>query len=122
VQEHGSRITLPSCIMLLLARRDDRPARLGITATRKFGDAVRRNRAKRLIREAFRHAGGLFPPGIDVVVIPKGSNQRALSAAGLLEEWRTAGRLIAARAASLRRALAKMPDATQTSAPKGSTE
>ena len=30
-------------------------ARLGIVASRKLGDAVRRNRAKRLIREVFRH-------------------------------------------------------------------
>ena len=47
-------------------------ARLGIVASRKLGDAVRRNRAKRLIREMFR----LTPPlpagqGVDVVVIPR---------------------------------------------------
>jgi ribonuclease P protein component len=47
-------------------------ARLGIVASRKLGDAVRRNRAKRLIREMFRR----FEPlpaghGIDVVVIPR---------------------------------------------------
>jgi ribonuclease P protein component len=47
-------------------------ARLGIVASRKLGDAVRRNRAKRLIREIFRRnldlqGGG----GLDVVVIPR---------------------------------------------------
>jgi ribonuclease P protein component len=43
--------------------------RLGIAATRKLGDAVRRNRAKRLVREMFR----LTPtePGFDIVVVPK---------------------------------------------------
>jgi ribonuclease P protein component len=44
-------------------------ARLGIAASRKLGGSVRRNRAKRLIREVFRRnkAGG----GLDIVVIPK---------------------------------------------------
>src|SRR4026207_1404034 len=43
--------------------------RLGIAATRKFGGAVERNRAKRLIREVFRR--NKIAPGFDVVVIPK---------------------------------------------------
>jgi ribonuclease P protein component len=47
-------------------------ARLGIVASRKLGDAVRRNRAKRLIRELFRLAPRhAVPPGVDVVVIPR---------------------------------------------------
>ena len=43
-------------------------ARLGIAATRKLGDAVRRNRAKRLVREWFRR----HKPrdAFDIVVIP----------------------------------------------------
>ena len=44
-------------------------SRLGIAATRKFGGAVQRNRAKRLIREVFRR--NKIAPGFDVVVIPK---------------------------------------------------
>ena len=44
-------------------------ARLGIAATRKFGGAVARNRAKRLIRDVFRR--NKIAPGFDVVVIPK---------------------------------------------------
>jgi len=44
-------------------------ARLGIAATRKFGGAVDRNRAKRRIRDVFRR--NKIAPGFDIVVIPK---------------------------------------------------
>jgi ribonuclease P protein component len=43
--------------------------RLGVAATRKLGDAVHRNRAKRLVRELFRRNKTL--PGFDVVVVPR---------------------------------------------------
>jgi len=57
---------------VLVAPNDERVVRLGIVASRKLGDAVRRNRAKRLIREVFRRSD-LLPPdkGLDVVVIPR---------------------------------------------------
>ena len=57
---------------LLIARHEGPVARLGIVASKKLGDAVRRNRAKRLIREVFRLnqplQGGA---GVDLVVIPR---------------------------------------------------
>lgn len=43
--------------------------RLGITVSRKVGKAVRRNRWKRLIREAFRRNKQELPQGFDLVVI-----------------------------------------------------
>jgi ribonuclease P protein component len=57
---------------VLVAPNETGVPRLGIVASRKLGDAVRRNRAKRLIREVFRRSD-LLPPGkgLDVVVIPR---------------------------------------------------
>ena len=49
--------------------REAGPARLGIAATRKMGAAVERNRAKRLVRELFRHHKPAA--ALDVVVVPR---------------------------------------------------
>jgi ribonuclease P protein component len=68
VFDSGSRVS-SRYFTLLLAPGPSSPARLGIVASRKLGDAVRRNRAKRLIRELFRHLDQ--PPAVDVVVIPR---------------------------------------------------
>jgi ribonuclease P protein component len=56
---------------VLVAPNDAGTTRLGIVASRKLGDAVRRNRAKRLIREVFRHTAAPNGRGMDVVVIPR---------------------------------------------------
>lgn len=44
------------------------PSRLGVVASRKTGNAVQRNRGKRLVREWFRHALRDHS-GFDIVVI-----------------------------------------------------
>ena len=54
---------------LFVKRTDRRQARLGITATRRIGGAVTRNRAKRLARQLFRHQP--IKPGLDIVVVPR---------------------------------------------------
>lgn len=46
-------------------------ARLGVSATRRFGGAVTRNAAKRRLREAFRLHVAPVATGLDIVVIPK---------------------------------------------------
>ena len=54
--------------------KDTRPPRQGFTATKKIGNAVTRNRAKRRLREAAR---ALLPeyglPGYDYVFIARGA-------------------------------------------------
>jgi ribonuclease P protein component len=45
--------------------------RLGITATKKIGNAVQRNRAKRVIKEAYRLSEEKFPVNLDIVIVAR---------------------------------------------------
>lgn len=45
--------------------------RLGLSASKKIGGAVARNRAKRLIREAFRRNKYNLTTGVDLVVVAR---------------------------------------------------
>jgi len=45
--------------------------RLGITATKKLGGAVQRNRARRIIRESYRLLEGELKTGFDIVFVAR---------------------------------------------------
>lgn len=105
VQQGGARLSLPHYVFVLKAHPGTREsARLGITASRKVGGAVVRNRAKRLIREAFRATKDLFPVDIDVVVIVRQApvGERL---ADVVSEWRSVEGALKGRIEQARRQL-----------------
>jgi ribonuclease P protein component len=82
VQSQGTK--LHGRHILAIAKRRDavdgqaRPCgRLGVTVTRKVGNAVVRNRIKRLLREWMRQHGWV-PVGWDMVLVAKDSAARQL--------------------------------------------
>ena len=70
LQRHGQRKATPHFVVITRTRRTD-PSRLGITTSRKVGDAPTRNRIRRLVREFFRRARPSLGPPHDVLVIAR---------------------------------------------------
>lgn len=68
----GRKLFSRTFVLFALERKDISPMwRMGMAVTKKVGNAVWRNRIKRLVREAFRLNAERVPQGFDVVVIPK---------------------------------------------------
>jgi ribonuclease P protein component len=52
--------------------------RLGLSVSRKNGDAVHRNRMRRLYRETFRLTRHEMPTGLDLVLVPRKPDEPTL--------------------------------------------
>jgi ribonuclease P protein component len=103
VQAASHRVSTRHYVLLVAAQpaSAERPkparARLGIVVTRKVGNAVARNRIKRVCRECFRMWPDLLPDGVDLVVIARqGADLLGLSDARA--EWAGAARQLRRRA------------------------
>ncbi len=69
LQSHGKRRHCPHFVVVLSPAKGEK-SRLGVTVTRRFGNAVARNRMKRLLREFFRTRRA-NTPAYDIVIIPR---------------------------------------------------
>lgn len=70
VQRWGHKVHSRAFIGLIRIREEGN-SRIGIVTTKRLGNAVVRNRTKRLVREAFRRGWMRIPQCADVVVIAK---------------------------------------------------
>ncbi len=57
--------------VVFVRKQEEDGWRAGFTVSRKMGNAVRRNKIKRVLREFFRLHGQNLPKGLDIVVVPK---------------------------------------------------
>lgn len=104
LQKGSGGVSTPH-FMLLLGRSPagtSGESRLGITASKAVGNAVARNRAKRLVREAFRLDPELLPAGLDLVVLVR-AGAPGLSLAQVQAEWAKVRGLVQRRARALSR-------------------
>ena len=67
----GAAAVRPSLVMYARRNGQNR-CRLGITAGKKLGKAVVRNRAKRRLRELYRSSLPQLKPGYDFVLVARG--------------------------------------------------
>ena len=86
-QRLGRKLVRRHFILLVYAREAavPGPARLGLVVSKRVGNAVQRNRTKRVIREAFRQSGELWPADFDFLFIARSSLSDLGSAAVLAE-------------------------------------
>ena len=78
VQSDGHKVHGRHVLGISRKRRDPQlPGRLGLTVTKKVGNAVIRNRIRRLVREWLR-LHGWVPRGWDIVLVAKDSAARQL--------------------------------------------
>ena len=98
VYQKGKSIANRHLVLYMVKNGTHDHNRLGISVSKKVGNAVQRNRSRRVIREAFRALAPRVRPGFDLVLVARGKTpyvkstdvrrqlERQLQAAGLLRE------------------------------------
>jgi ribonuclease P protein component len=76
VWDSGKSWTHP-LIVLRASANGQASSRFGFVAGKKIGKAVRRNRTKRLLREAVRHRLEIISPGWDIILVSRAGAEQA---------------------------------------------
>ena len=64
----GKKINYPGAKLVFIPNNLDY-SRFMVTLVRKYGNSVKRNRAKRVVKEVFRLNKHLLKPGFDIVIV-----------------------------------------------------
>jgi putative membrane protein insertion efficiency factor/ribonuclease P protein component len=75
---HKRRSASDGRMVVYVATNGLEHSRLGLSVSSRVGNAVVRNRWKRVIREAFRLQREQLPVGFDLVVVPRKQNEVGL--------------------------------------------
>ena len=67
----GTKLTHNGVVLWYGKRENSFPVRFAVVVSRKLGPAVVRNRAKRLLREAFRLNRKNMVSGVDIIASPR---------------------------------------------------
>ena len=92
----GISITNPALVIYYSKNRAG-ICRIGITTSKKIGNAVERNRSRRLLKEAFRSVCPLVSPQYDIVIVARSKTKYVKStrlAEIMLEIFQSQGMLI----------------------------
>ncbi|HEX3025978.1 MAG TPA: ribonuclease P protein component [Clostridia bacterium] len=71
IYNRGKSYVSPVLVTYVLKNRNN-TVRIGITTSKKTGNAVKRSRARRVIREAFRTMERSVKPGYDFIFVARG--------------------------------------------------
>lgn len=71
VFKHGKSMANRQFVIYMLDQPEEKEFRLGLSVSKKIGNAVTRNRVKRLIRQVFMEEKENLKTGIDYIVIAR---------------------------------------------------
>lgn len=71
IYARGKSVVTPQ-IVIYISKNRQKTLRIGITTSKKIGNAVMRNRSRRIIREAFREISPQIKRGYDIILVARG--------------------------------------------------